>query len=82
MRVFRACGVGSGYKAIHYNLVVATNEVVVRLWKKSVIKIIDGLPSVFYNPTQSFVDANRMYKMLKSLLAVLKYRRDNTNIIT
>jgi len=53
-----------GYRAMQFNLVVATNTVAVRLWKKLGFTIVGTLPGAFNHATLGFVDAHVMYKNL------------------
>ena len=55
-----------GYRAMQFNLVAASNEGAVRLWKKLGFEIAGTLPEAFAHPTQGFVDAHVMYKFLIS----------------
>jgi ribosomal protein S18 acetylase RimI-like enzyme len=55
-----------GYRAMQFNLVVATNEVAVRLWQRLGFTIVGSLPGAFRHSTLGFVDA---YVMHKSLVA-------------
>ena len=57
--------VGLGYKAMQFNLVVATNEGAVRLWQKLGFQIIGRLLKAFDHPVYGFVDAFVMYKWLE-----------------
>jgi RimJ/RimL family protein N-acetyltransferase len=54
-----------GFRAMQYNLVVSTNEVAVRLWKKHGFEVIGTLPDAFHHPRLGFVDALVMYKQLE-----------------
>ncbi|WP_075084614.1 GNAT family N-acetyltransferase [Mariniblastus fucicola] len=54
-----------GFQAMQYNLVVATNEAAIRLWKKHGFAIVGTLPDAFYHPRFNYVDAHIMYKKLK-----------------
>lgn len=54
-----------GYKAMQFNLVVASNEGAVRLWKKLGYEVIGTIPKAFQHRTASFVDAYVMYKWLE-----------------
>lgn len=54
-----------GYRAMQFNLVVATNEPSVRLWKSLGFQIVGTLPGAFRHRSLGFVDA---YVMFKSLL--------------
>ncbi len=53
-----------GYKAMQFNLVVASNEGAVRLWSKLGFETVGRLPRAFRHPTLGFVDALIMYKWL------------------
>ncbi|MCI0516780.1 MAG: GNAT family N-acetyltransferase [Woeseiaceae bacterium] len=53
-----------GFRAMQYNLVVATNEGAVRLWKKHGFDIVGSLPGAFRHPSAGYVDAYVMYKQL------------------
>ncbi len=54
----------AGYRAMQYNLVVATNAGAVRLWQRHGFEIVGTLPAAFQHPTEGFVDAYVMYKTL------------------
>jgi len=53
-----------GFRAMQYNLVVATNTVAVRLWQKHGMDIVGTLPGAFRHPTEGYVDAHVMYRTL------------------
>jgi len=53
-----------GFTAMQYNLVVATNEVAVRLWQKHGFAIAGTLPGAFRHPKLGPVDAHVMYRSL------------------
>tara|TARA_B100000965_G_scaffold215339_1_gene180086 strand:+ start:782 stop:1270 length:489 start_codon:yes stop_codon:yes gene_type:complete len=53
-----------GFRAMQYNLVVATNEGAVRLWKSKGFDIVGTLPGAFDHPRLGYVDAHVMYKVL------------------
>lgn len=55
-----------GFRAMQYNLVVATNEAAIRLWKKLGFKIVGTLPEAFNSKSAGYVDALIMYKKLKT----------------
>jgi L-amino acid N-acyltransferase YncA len=55
-----------GFRAMQYNLVVSTNTGAVRLWKKLGFDIVGTLPKAFLHPTEGFVDAHILYKMLEA----------------
>ncbi len=53
-----------GYRAMQYNLVIATNERAVRLWQHMGFTIVGTLPGAFRHPSAGFVDAYVMYQQL------------------
>lgn len=53
-----------GFRAMQYNLVVATNAGAVRLWEKHGFRIVGTLPGAFRHPEHGYVDAHIMYKEL------------------
>ncbi len=57
--------VSMGFLAMQYNLVVATNENAIHLWKKKGFKIIGTLPKSFRHRRFGLVDAHVMYKLLE-----------------
>ena len=56
--------VARGYRAMQYNLVVATNAGAVRLWLRHGFDLIGTLPAAFRHPRMGLVDAHVMYKRL------------------
>ena len=54
-----------GFRAMQYNLVVSTNEEVVRLWKRHGFKVVGTLPKAFRHQQLGLVDAYVMYKQLE-----------------
>jgi L-amino acid N-acyltransferase YncA len=54
----------AGYLAMQFNLVVATNEAAVHLWKKLGFSIVGTLPKVFLHAELGYVDAFVMYRFL------------------
>lgn len=58
--------VTQGFRAMQYNLVVSTNEVSVRLWKKHGFDLVGTLPGAFRHQKLGFVDAYVMYKQLET----------------
>ena len=54
------------FRAMQYNLVVSTNKVAVRLWKRHGFEVIGTLPKAFRHLKLGFVDAFVMYKQLES----------------
>lgn len=53
-----------GYRAMQFNLVVATNEASVHLWKKLGFDVVGALPGAFNHKDLGYVDAYVMYKVL------------------
>ena len=53
-----------GYRAMQYNLVVATNEGAIRLWERMGFTITGRLPEAFRHAEHGFVDAVVMYRLL------------------
>jgi len=53
-----------GFRAMQFNLVVATNEPAVALWKKLGFEIIGTVPSAFNHRALGLVDAYVMYRSL------------------
>lgn len=53
-----------GYRAMQYNLVVATNETAIRLWEKMGFTITGRLPEAFQHAQDGFVDAVVMHRSL------------------
>lgn len=53
-----------GFRAMQYNLVVATNEGAIRLWKKLGFQIVGILPHAYNSRIRGYVDALVMYKEL------------------
>lgn len=53
-----------GFVAMQYNLVVASNEVAIRLWQKHGFTIIGTLPRAFRHPALGLTDAHVMYRLL------------------
>lgn len=53
-----------GYKAMQFNLVLASNVGAVALWRKLGFDVVGTLPSAFDHPTLGFVDAHVMWKSL------------------
>lgn len=73
----RGCGVGRalcehsieearrlGYRAMQFNLVVATNVGAVRLWERMGFDVVGRLPDAFRHARDGFVDALVMYRRL------------------
>ena len=54
-----------GFRAMQFNLVVATNERAIRLWRRLGFDVIGTLPRAFRHAALGFVDALVMYKELR-----------------
>lgn len=55
---------GRGFRSMQYNLVAATNEDAVRLWRKHGFEVVGTLPEAFRHQQIGYVDAYVMYKNL------------------
>jgi ribosomal protein S18 acetylase RimI-like enzyme len=53
-----------GFRAMQFNLVVASNERAVRLWHRLGFETVGRLPGAFHHQRLGFVDALVMYKTL------------------
>jgi ribosomal protein S18 acetylase RimI-like enzyme len=53
-----------GFRAMQFNLVVATNERAVKLWQSMGFAIVGTLPGAFAHPALGEVDAFVMYRAL------------------
>lgn len=53
-----------GFLAMQFNLVVATNEAAVHVWRKEGFGIVGTLPQAFRHARLGLVDAYVMYKLL------------------
>jgi len=53
-----------GYRAMQFNLVLASNVGAVALWQKLGFDIVGTLPAAFEHPAQGAVDAHVMWKTL------------------
>ena len=53
-----------GFRAMQFNLVVATNTASIRLWKRLGFTTIGTLPGAFNHPAHGYVDAYVMYREL------------------
>jgi ribosomal protein S18 acetylase RimI-like enzyme len=53
-----------GFRAMQFNIVVATNETAVRLWKKLGFAVVGTLPGAFHHSRLGYVDALVMFKGL------------------
>ena len=53
-----------GFQAMQYNLVVASNETAIRLWRAMGFAIVGTVPAAFDHATKGLVDAHVMYRRL------------------
>jgi L-amino acid N-acyltransferase YncA len=53
-----------GFRSMQFNMVVATNEHAVGLWRSLGFAIVGTLPEAFRHPERGFVDAYVMYRQL------------------
>lgn len=53
-----------GFHAMQYNLVVASNDVALRLWQKLGLQVVGRLPEAFRHKRLGYVDALVLYKLL------------------
>lgn len=53
-----------GFRAMQFNVVVATNEVAVRLWQRLGFQIVGTLPGAYQHSKLGYVDAYVMYQTL------------------
>ncbi len=53
-----------GFKAMQYNLVVASNSDAVHLWQKMGFEVVGRLPKAFKHPQMGYVDALVMFQWL------------------
>lgn len=56
-----------GFRAMQFNLVVATNERAVRLWQRLGFSVVGTLPGAFRHQQLGYVDALVMFKTLAAL---------------
>lgn len=54
----------SGFRAMQFNFVVATNVHAIRLWKRMGFEEVGRLPGAFLHPTDGYVDALVLYQKL------------------
>jgi L-amino acid N-acyltransferase YncA len=54
----------SGYRAMQFNAVVATNTNAVQLWQSLGFEIVGTVPEAFRHPTKGFVDIHVMSRRL------------------
>jgi ribosomal protein S18 acetylase RimI-like enzyme len=55
-----------GFRAMQFNIVVATNETAVRLWQRLGFEIVGRLSGAFKHSKLGYVDAFVMYKQLQT----------------
>jgi RimJ/RimL family protein N-acetyltransferase len=60
----QAEAIAMGFRAMQFNLVVATNERAVRLWERLGFAVVGRLPGAFQHRQFGYVDALVMYKSL------------------
>ena len=53
-----------GFRAMQFNLVIATNDRAVRLWQHLGMRLVGALPGAFRHPRLGYVDALVMYRSL------------------
>jgi len=53
-----------GFRAMQFNLVVATNETAIRLWQRLGFEVVGRLPGAFRHVRYGYVDALVMFKSL------------------
>jgi ribosomal protein S18 acetylase RimI-like enzyme len=53
-----------GFRAMQFNLVIATNAAAVHLWQSCGFAIVGRLPGAFLHPVHGYVDALVMYQAL------------------
>ncbi len=53
-----------GFRAMQFNLVVATNERAIDLWKSLGFDVVGRLPLAFHHPKSGYVDALVMFRAL------------------
>jgi RimJ/RimL family protein N-acetyltransferase len=58
--------IAMGFRAMQFNLVVATNERAIRLWRRLGFAIVGTLPGAFRHANKGYVDAVVMFKPLAS----------------
>jgi hypothetical protein len=68
--------VANGFRAMQFNLVVATNERAVRLWERLGFSAVGRLPGAFRHQRLGFVDASVMLKQLVPLDVVYHPRHE------
>ena len=58
--------IAAGFRSMQFNIVVATNEPAVHLWRKLGFAIVGTLPGAFRHARLGYVDAFVMFKQLTS----------------
>ncbi|MEL6169559.1 MAG: GNAT family N-acetyltransferase [Pseudomonadota bacterium] len=51
----------SGYRAMQYNFVVATNNRAIETWERAGFRVVGRLPGAFHHPSKGYVDALVMW---------------------
>ncbi|TVP57131.1 MAG: GNAT family N-acetyltransferase [Halomonadaceae bacterium] len=54
-----------GFRAMQYNLVVATNTAAIRVWQREGFAVVGCLPEAFRHPSEGLVDGLVMFKTLQ-----------------
>jgi ribosomal protein S18 acetylase RimI-like enzyme len=54
----------AGFRAMQFNLVIASNEQAVRLWQKLGLQVVGRLPQAFRHKRLGLVDALVMHRIL------------------
>jgi ribosomal protein S18 acetylase RimI-like enzyme len=60
----QGCAIAMGFRAMQFNLVVATNQRAVELWRRLGFALAGTLPGAFRHERLGYVDAFVMYKQL------------------
>ncbi|MEM7299107.1 MAG: N-acetyltransferase [Bacteroidota bacterium] len=55
----------AGFKAMQFNLVVATNEGAIKMWKKYGFEIVGTIPNAFDHAKKGLIDAFVMHRSLE-----------------
>jgi GNAT superfamily N-acetyltransferase len=53
-----------GFRAMQFNIVVATNLRAIDLWRSGGFEVVGRLPGAFLHPTEGYVDALVMFRRL------------------
>lgn len=56
-----------GFRAMQFNIVVATNRIAVALWEKHGFRIVGNLPGAFRHESAGYVDAHVMFRELDDI---------------